>query len=97
MVDIFDAKGYTSWVKQAASQTDQFVMDGSKMASKTLRDNPWLAPASGFVLGGTFVFTKSLRWGVYSAARISAVSTGFALCLVYPHELRHFVLEKLPF
>lgn len=97
VVDVFDAKGYVTLARQAASQTDEVIVDSSKIVSKTVRENPWLAPASGFVLGGSFVFAKCLRWGVYSAARISLVSTGMALCLVYPHELRHFVLEKLPF
>lgn len=97
VVDIFDAKGYVSLAKQTAVRSDQLVVDSSRHISRTVQQNPWILPASGFATFATFVFSKSLRWGVFSATRNSVIATSGALCLVYPHELRRLAIEHLPF
>lgn len=96
LADVADASGYVAFARQAVIQSDQAVVEGSRHISSFVRENPWVVPASGFASLSVFVFAKSLRWGVFSASRNSAVATSMALCIAYPHELRRFVLEKLP-
>ena len=97
VADVFDGKGYATMARNTAVQSDQMVVESSKWVSKTLRENPWVVPATGLAGFSLFVFTKSLRWGVFSATRNSAIATSLALGLTYPHEIRRAVLENIPF
>ncbi|CUG92819.1 Hypothetical protein, putative [Bodo saltans] len=96
VADVADGRGYVTMAKDTATRSDQAVVEGSKYVSKFVRENPWVVPASGFATFSAFVFAKSLRWGVFSASRNSAVATSIALCVAYPHELRRLALENLP-
>jgi hypothetical protein len=97
VADVADGRGYVAMALNTAARSDQAVVEGSKYVSTFVQANPWIMPASSFAIFSAFVFAKSLRWGVFSASRNSAVATGVALCVAYPHELRRMALEKLPF
>lgn len=96
VADVADGRGYVTMARNTATRSDQAVVEGSKYVSRFVRENPWVVPASGFATLSAFVFAKSLRWGVFSASRNSAIATSIALCVAYPHELRRLALEKLP-
>lgn len=97
VADLFDARGYIELARTTAQESDRLIVDSSKVIARSLRGNEWIVPAGGFSSLGLFVFSKSLRWGVFSASRNATVATSMALCLAYPHELRQLVLNNVPF
>jgi hypothetical protein len=94
---VLDFRFYGQYLSRVALNWDRYVVSKSVDVSKWTYGNPWIVPAAGVGSVATFVFAKSVRWGLFAATRNGVLAGALSVGFLFPHEIRRLATEVMPF